>query len=109
VTSTNSGFRPYSTTSWILVASPPRECPRPWSVGSTAIPRHRYATDRIVTVTVILIVPGQDPEIRTWLTDPGIEIPPKPPKSTVSAPNTTPAERRAAANTAADLLIGQLG
>ncbi|MCI2424041.1 DNA polymerase III subunit epsilon [Saccharopolyspora sp. K220] len=33
------------------------------------------ATDRIVTATVISIVPGQDPDIRTWLADPGIEIP----------------------------------
>jgi DNA polymerase III subunit epsilon len=33
------------------------------------------ATDRIVTATVISIVPGQGPDIRTWLADPGIEIP----------------------------------
>jgi DNA polymerase III subunit epsilon len=33
------------------------------------------ATDRIVTATVISIVPGRDPDIRTWLADPGIEIP----------------------------------
>lgn len=33
------------------------------------------ATDRVVTATVISIVPGRSPRIRTWLADPGIEIP----------------------------------
>lgn len=33
------------------------------------------ATDRVVTATVISIVPGQSPRIRTWLADPGVEIP----------------------------------
>lgn len=33
------------------------------------------ATDRVVTATVIAIVPGQAPQVRTWLADPGVEIP----------------------------------
>lgn len=33
------------------------------------------ATDRIVTATVAVITPGQEPVIRTWLADPGIDIP----------------------------------
>lgn len=33
------------------------------------------ATDRIVTATVISIVPGQPPRIRNWLADPGVPIP----------------------------------
>jgi len=32
-------------------------------------------TDRIVTATVIAIEPGQRPQIRSWLADPGVEIP----------------------------------
>ncbi|MEU6132343.1 exonuclease domain-containing protein [Saccharopolyspora sp. NPDC047091] len=32
-------------------------------------------TDRIVTGTLISIVPGRDPQVRTWLADPGVEIP----------------------------------
>ncbi|MER7016143.1 3'-5' exonuclease [Saccharopolyspora sp. NPDC000359] len=31
--------------------------------------------DRIVTATVISIVPGRAPDVRTWLADPGVEIP----------------------------------
>lgn len=31
--------------------------------------------DRIVTATVISIAPGKSPDIRTWLADPGVEIP----------------------------------
>lgn len=33
------------------------------------------ATDRVVTATVITIIPGQQPVERTWLADPGMEIP----------------------------------
>ncbi|KAA5834296.1 DNA polymerase III subunit epsilon [Saccharopolyspora hirsuta] len=33
------------------------------------------AHDRIVTATVISIVPGRAPDVRTWLADPGVEIP----------------------------------
>lgn len=32
-------------------------------------------TDRIVQAAVVKIVPGQDPVTKTWLVDPGIEIP----------------------------------
>lgn len=32
-------------------------------------------SDRIITATVISIVPGQSPDVRTWLADPGVEIP----------------------------------
>ncbi|MFB9566581.1 exonuclease domain-containing protein [Saccharopolyspora hordei] len=31
--------------------------------------------DRIVTAAVVAIVPGQAPRVRTWLADPGVEIP----------------------------------
>ncbi|MCP2257567.1 DNA polymerase-3 subunit epsilon [Streptoalloteichus tenebrarius] len=33
------------------------------------------ATDRVVTATVVTITPGQPPQVRTWLADPGVEIP----------------------------------
>lgn len=33
------------------------------------------AQDRIVTATVISILPGDPPDVRTWLADPGVEIP----------------------------------
>ncbi|GAA2793591.1 exonuclease domain-containing protein [Saccharopolyspora taberi] len=33
------------------------------------------ATDRIVTATVISIVPGKSPDVRTWLANPGVDIP----------------------------------
>ncbi|MDR7302783.1 exonuclease domain-containing protein [Haloactinomyces albus] len=32
-------------------------------------------TDRIVTATLVAITPGQQPVVRTWLADPGMEIP----------------------------------
>lgn len=32
-------------------------------------------TDRIVTATVVSIVPGRTPQVRSWLADPGVEIP----------------------------------
>lgn len=32
-------------------------------------------TARIVTACVVLDVPGRDPEVRTWLADPGVDIP----------------------------------
>ncbi|MFR9729831.1 exonuclease domain-containing protein [Saccharopolyspora sp. MS10] len=31
--------------------------------------------DRIVTATVVAIEPGRAPEVRTWLADPGVDIP----------------------------------
>lgn len=31
--------------------------------------------DRIVTATVVVIRPGSEPQVQTWLADPGIEIP----------------------------------
>ena len=34
-------------------------------------------TDRVVTATVISILPGQTPATKTWLVDPGVEIPPE--------------------------------
>ncbi|APU16105.1 DNA polymerase III epsilon subunit-like 3'-5' exonuclease [Actinoalloteichus sp. GBA129-24] len=33
------------------------------------------ATDRLVTATVVAIVPGAEPVVSTWLADPGVEIP----------------------------------
>ncbi|MGH3917379.1 MAG: exonuclease domain-containing protein [Pseudonocardiaceae bacterium] len=35
------------------------------------------ATDRVVTATVISILPGRSPSTHTWLADPGVEIPPE--------------------------------
>lgn len=32
-------------------------------------------TDRVVTATVVRIVPGQQPRVHNWLADPGVEIP----------------------------------
>jgi hypothetical protein len=38
VITTDKGFCPCSTARWILLVSPPRERPRPWSAGSMKIP-----------------------------------------------------------------------
>lgn len=32
-------------------------------------------TDRLVTASLVVISPGQQPRVRTWLADPGVEIP----------------------------------
>lgn len=53
---------------------------RPWAEGSLLAfdletTGTDTATDRLVTAAVIAIRPGQQPVTRTWLADPGVEIP----------------------------------
>jgi DNA polymerase-3 subunit epsilon len=47
----------------------------PWVSFDTETTGVEVATDRIVTATVVVYIPGSEPVATEWLADPGVEIP----------------------------------